>query len=641
MFKKLFTPFSIGECEIPNRLVVPAMVTNYCTEDGEATEQYIAYHEEKAKGGWGLIITEDYPVNEHAMGYSNVAGLWKDEQIAGHKELTERIHKYSSKIFCQIYHAGRQSAPSVNGGVTPVAPSAIACPWLQSVPKELTKDEIKEIITQFGSSALRVKKAGFDGIEIHAGHGYLIAEFLSTYANKRSDEYGGCFDNRARFLKEILSEVRMNVGADFPILVRFSADECVPGGRDISESRVLATLLEEWGADALHVSSGVYGDHNKGIVSPMYVNHAWTVDFANEIKQLVDIPVITANRINDPRMADSILVMNKADFIAMGRGSLADPYLPSKAQSGDLTSIRYCIGCLQGCVMKLTAGEAVTCLVNPSLGQEYRIDYSKTDAPKNMIVIGGGPAGLEAARVLAMRGHKIQLFEKNNFLGGQFKSAAFPPAKGELSTYIAWLISELEKYDVSVNLNSEITKEDIDSLQPDVVVVATGGAPVRPPIKGIEGDNVYFAEDVLLGNVSIGNNVIIAGGGEVGSETAAHLALQSKKISIVEMRDDILLDLDGVNAFNLTLILDEYKVNRYTGSKIVEIMEDGVVLENETGTQKVNGDSVVLALGYAPKNNLVSELAGSAYEVQVIGGATKTSNALVASREGFELALNY
>ena len=278
------------------------------------------------------------------MGYNQIAGLWKDDQISSHKKLTERVHQYDSKIFCQIYHAGRQSGAFVNGGVQPVAPSGIACPWLQSIPRELSYEEIKEIIGQFGDTAFRAKLAGFDGIEIHAGHGYLIAEFLSTYVNKRTDEYGGCFDNRVRFLKEIYEDIRKKTGPDFPVMVRFSADECEPGGRDISESRVLASMMAEWGVDALHVSSGVYGDHNKGIVSPMYVGHAWTVDFAHEIKQLVDIPVVTVNRINDPRMADSILTMDKADFIAMGRGSLADPWLPDKAKNGELTSIRYCIG---------------------------------------------------------------------------------------------------------------------------------------------------------------------------------------------------------------------------------------------------------------------------------------------------------
>lgn len=330
MFNKLFSPFHIGDCEIVNRLVVPAMVANYCNEDGTATDRYIAYHEAKAKGGWGLIITEDYAVNQNAMGYKYIGGFWNDDQIVSHKKLTDTIHQYDTKIFCQIYHAGRQSNRFVNGGVQPVAPSAIPCPWLRELPRELTIPEIEQIVEEFGDCALRAKKAGFDGVEIHAAHGYLIAEFLSPYVNKRTDKYGGCLENRVRFLQEIYENVRSKVGTDFPVIVRFSADEVVEGGRDMAESRVLAKLFEEWGFDALHVSSGVYGDHNKGIVSPMYVPHAWTVDFAAEIKKLVNIPVITVNRINDPRMAENILELNKADFVAMGRGSLADPNLQTR-----------------------------------------------------------------------------------------------------------------------------------------------------------------------------------------------------------------------------------------------------------------------------------------------------------------------
>lgn len=337
MFKKLFKPLKINQCVIPNRLVVPAMVANYCNSDGTASDRYIAYHEEKAKGGWGLIFTEDYAVNQHAMGYQYIAGMWNDQQIPSHKKLTDTIHRYESKIFAQIYHAGRQSSSKVNGGMQPVAPSAIPCPWLQELPRELKIDEIQQLVNDFGDCARRVKQAGFDGVEIHAGHGYLIAEFLSPYANKRIDRYGGNFDNRVRFLQEIYQEVRRQVGVDFPVTIRFSADEGFIGGRDISEARVLAQLCEEWGFDALHVSVGVYGDHNKfGTVSPMYVGHAWTVPLSEEIKKLVKIPVITVNRINDPRMADTLLVMGKADFIAMGRGSLADPNLPNKAKVGDL-----------------------------------------------------------------------------------------------------------------------------------------------------------------------------------------------------------------------------------------------------------------------------------------------------------------
>jgi 2,4-dienoyl-CoA reductase-like NADH-dependent reductase (Old Yellow Enzyme family)/thioredoxin reductase len=616
------------------------MVANYCNEDGTATDRYIAYHEAKAKGGWGLIITEDYAVSQHAMGYQFIAGLWNDDQIASHKKLTDTIHQYDSKIFAQIYHAGRQSCSYVNGGVQPVAPSAIPCPWLRQLPRELTIPEIEQIVEDFGDCALRAKQAGFDGIEVHAGHGYLIAEFMSTYVNKRTDKYGGCLDNRLRFVKEIYENIRSKVGDDFPVMIRFSADEVVQGGRDISEFRVLAKLFAEWGFDALHVSSGAYGDHNKGIVSPMYVSHAWTVDFAAEIKQIVDIPVFTVNRINDPRMVDGILEMGKADFIGMGRGSLADPDLPNKAKAGDLTSIRYCIGCMQGCVGKLLVGEAITCLVNPSLGKEYQLDYAKTTEPQKVLIAGGGPGGLEAARAAAIKGHDVTLFEKGSFLGGQFKSAAYPPCKGELATYTNWILGELDQLGVTICLNSEVTKELVATEKPDAVIVATGGTPCKPAIKGIDKALVVTAEDALLGNVATGDQIIVAGGGEVGSETAAHLAMQQRDVTIIEMLPKICSDLDGVNKFNLMKILREYEVNQLTQTKVVEILDDGVVIQNSQGQQTLPADTVVIALGYRPNNKLAEELSAIHGNVIVVGGAVKTSNAMVAINDGFNAGLS-
>jgi len=640
LLKSLFKAKKINQCEIPNRLVVTAMVANYCNTDGTATDKYIAYHEAKAKGGWGLIITEDYAISEHAMGYERIAGLWNDDQIPSHKKLTDTIHKYDSKIFAQIYHAGRQSCSYVNGGVQPVAPSAIPCPWLRELPRELTIEEIKQIVSDFGDTALRAKKAGFDGVEIHAGHGYLLAEFLSPYSNKRSDKYGGCLDNRARIIKEIIENIRSKVGKEFAVIIRYSGEETVEGGRDMSESRVLAKMFEEWGIDGLHVSSGSYGNYNKGIVSTMYMPHAWTVEFANEIKKIVNIPVITANRINDPRMADNILESGKADFIGMGRGSLADPELPNKAKNGELTSIRYCIGCLQGCVSKLQQGEGITCLVNPTLGRDLEIDYTKTLEPKTVCVIGGGPGGLEAARAAALKGHKVDLYEKRDFLGGQFKAAAYPPCKGELSTYTSWISEELEKLGVNIHLNCEVRKELLKAENPDYIIVATGGNPIVPGIKGVDKKHVFTAEDMLLGKVQPGENIVVAGGGEVGGETAAHLAMQERKVTIIEMQPDILNELDAMSTIQLKNILNKYGVDVRTNTKVVEILDDGVVVDNGKEIVTINADTVVLGLGYKPNNSLVDELKEISDNVIVVGGAQKTSNALIAVREGFDAGIS-
>lgn len=638
MLDNLFSKGKIGNCEMKNRLVVTAMVTNYCDNKGMATERYIRYHEEKAKGGWGLIITEDYAINAHCMGYERIAGLYDDSQIESHRQLTERVHQYGTKIFAQIYHGGRQSHSGVNGGVQPIAPSAIPCPWCRELPKEMTKADIHRIVEEFGACARRVKAAGFDGIELHAGHGYLLAEFMSTYANKRTDEYGGCLDNRVRIIKEILDEMRANVG-DFPIIIRFSADEDMPGGRDIAETRVLAKLFEEWGFDGLHISGGVYGDFNKGIVSPMYVNHAWLVNCAEEVKKIVNIPVITVNRINDPRMADGLIEMKKADFVGMGRGSLADPFLPKKAQVGKLNDIRYCIGCLQGCTGALYVGGPVTCLVNPSVGLEYKTDYSKVANPKRIAIIGAGPAGLTTAITAARRGHQVTLFEAKDKTGGQFISAAYPPAKGEFTTFISWANKQLKDYGVNVLLNTKATVEMIKAGNYDEVVVTTGGIPVVPPIPGIDMPHVQLAEDVLVGHVAVGDNCIIAGGGEVGCETAAHLASIQKAATIVEMKPQLMEELDGVNKEFLSRILNKFHVSSYTSTKVLEIKENSVVVETPEGQKELPCDSVIVAMGYQPNTALADELEAANIHVHKIAGAVKTSNALIANKEGFELGM--
>lgn len=639
--EKIFTPFKIGSCEIPNRLVVPAMVANMCPE-GLATEQYIKYHEEKAKGGWGLIITEDYRINENAAGYPAVAALYDESQIASHKKFTDTIHKYDTKVFCQIYHAGRQANHNVNGGVQPVSSSPVPCPWNKEVPHELTVEEIKELVKQFGQTALNAKKAGFDGIEIHAAHGYLIHEFLSPNCNHRIDEYGGTYENRMRFLKEVMQEVRKQVGDDFPISVRFSAQENSEGGRRFFESRQMIKDIEEMGADALHLSNGMYGVRSSvGIVASFFQQHGWNMDFAEEAKKIVNIPVITVGRVAEPAMAEDIIASGKADFVAMGRESLTDPHWPNKAKAGCNNDIRHCIGCLQGCTASTYQGVPLYCLVNPELGHEYEYDYSKVENAKKVYVAGAGVAGMEAARAAAIKGHQVEIFEKKGIVGGQFISAAYPPFKGEFATYTAWLSREIKKYDnITLHLNTELTVDMVKEGKPDKVIIASGAKPVIPNVPGIHNKNVVLAEDVLLGKSDAGMNVLVVGGGMVGSETAAYLGMQCKsKVAIVEMRDAIAMDMEAGIRDDLKDCLRRCYVEEFTGTSIAGVTDEGALLKKGDEVTLYPCDTVVLAIGTRSYCPLAEELKDIC-ETVVVGDAVKARQAIQASSEGFAAGLN-
>lgn len=639
MITELFKPMNIGNCTIPNRLVVPAMVVNVCTDDGFLTDRFIKYHEEKAKGGWGLIITEDYGVSADGRGYTNIPGLWNDEQIARNKEFTDLIHSYGSKIWCQIYHAGKQKMPNVAGQA--VGPSAIKDPLAMNMPRELTVEEIHEIVKDFGSCARRAKEAGFDGVEIHAAHGYLIAQFLSFFINKRTDEYGGCFDNRCRFFDEIYAEIRKEVGPDFPVTVRMSVNEYVTGGRTEAESYTLARHFDELGLDAIHVSNGAYasdGEHH--VISNMFADNAFNTDAAKQIKDLVSCPVITVNKIHDPHMADTMIKMGKADFIAMGRESLADPYFPAKVKEGKFDEINYCIGCLQGCEAGVLA-DHVTCLVNPRCVNEVENDFSPAEVKKNVMIIGAGPAGLMAAKTAAKRGHSVTVYDKDTHFGGAFRSASYPMGKGILSTVISGYRAQCEHLGVTFKLGCEVTEDLIKEVKPDAIVVATGSRPLTPPIPGIDGRNVVTAEDVLYGNVDVNPRpVVVCGGGEVGGETAEFIAQTNRDVTILEMKPAILSDMFVVNMISLINRIYKQGIKPITNATVTSITENSVSYKDAEGNEvTIPADTVVSAFGYKAYNPLQKAAEENCSEVYTVGSAVKAGNALTAIKEGYQAGL--
>ena len=642
MLDQLFSPMKIGTCEIKNRLVVPAMVVDYNTEDGFITEKYLKYMEEKARGGWGLIITEDFMVQEGRKGYNYIAGMWDDKFIEGATELTRRVHAQGSKIFCQMYHPGYQVTPLTAAGIGAVAPSNTKSPACQVPAREMTVDEIHQLVADFGQAARRARESGFDGVEIHGAHGYLLAEFLSPAVNRRVDEYGGCFENRVRIVDEIIASIREQVGPDYPVQIRISTKDFVEGGRTEAETYELAAHLEEVGFDAIHASNGMYQSApREAIIAPMFADHALNMDRAEQIKRAVSIPVILANRVNDPRMADTLIKMGKADFVAMGRGSLADPDLPNKAREGKLDSIRYCIGCVQGCSGGIMAETGAECLVNPRIGHELEGELEPVAEPRRVMVVGGGPAGLIAAETAAKRGHKVELYEAQGELGGQFRAAAYPVGKGELATFVSQLRRSLDELSVPVHLNTEVTGELIESEAPDAIILATGAKPLMPRIPGIE--RAVTAEDVLLGNVDVPwGPVVVCGGGEVGCETANFIASTNMMapVTVLEMQDQVLTDMSFATKMCLMEMLQRSRVDIRTGATVSRVEEDGVVYVDASGSEvTVPAATVVSAFGYKAFNPLEEAARARCDDVQVVGCAVKAGNALVATREGYAAGL--
>lgn len=636
MFDKIFQSGKIGNLEIKNRLIVPPMLTEFADESGRLTERYIRYYEEKARGGWGLIICEDNTVDPYGGGFKRIAGLWSDDIMKEHKELVDRVHKAGAKIAVQVYHAGRESNSSINGR-RPVAPSAIQDPTQPETPHELTTEEVKELVEQFAQAIRRCKEAGYDAIELHGAHGYLINQFVSPFSNKRTDEYGGNFMNRLRFPLEIIQRAKELVGDEYPIIYRISVDEMVEGGLTGEDTKVIAQILEENGVAAIHASAGVY--KSGSIVSaPTAIRTAVFSDYAEQIKKVVNIPVFAVNKIMQPHVAESLLREGKADFVAMGRASIADPHLPNKVKEGRMDEILYCIGCWQGCQGKIAEQQAVSCLVNPVAGKENEYLIKNAEVKKRVMVIGGGPVGMETAIVAAKRGHDVTLYEKDDKLGGQWLLAAIPPGKELLNTLTVWQKGELLRAGVKVVLNTLVTKELVKKECPDEVIIATGATPIVPPISGADKPHVFTANDILKGKVDLKGNIVVIGGGLVGAETAEHIAVHNQKASIVEMRPEIAADMVSAPKHFLMESLKKNEVDVYVNSKVLEITDTGVIVETKEGEKTLSATLVVLAIGSKSNNTLVEELQ-SEYKITVIGDALEVGKALDGINLAYKTAL--
>lgn len=635
-----FCPGMIGKMTLKNRLIVPAMVVNSNQADGMATERYIQYHEEKAKGGWGMIITEDYAVTPYAGGFRNLAGLWSDEQIESHKKFVDRIHALDTKICCQIYHAGRQTNSKVNG-VQCMAPSPYKDPPSFETPREMTKEDIRQVIQAYADAAVRAKKCGFDAVEIHGAHGYLINQFSSPFSNKRSDEYGGTTENRARFGVEVIRAVRRAVGEDYPVLFKLTVNEFVAGGLQVAEGRELARIFSQEDIDAITISQGVNATE-WGVIQPGAIPPAGFIDHVKACRDVVKkIPVIAIGRILNFDLANHIIEDGTADFVCMGRASLADPLAPKKYLEGRKEDIHICVGCVQGCLGNLRRGEPIQCMVNPKTNKEFMAEKTeqKAEHPKKITIVGAGVSGCEAAITAAMKGHKVTVYEKSGRIGGQWLLAAVPPAKQDFTTLVTWQKKQMEKLGVEVKLNTEYTAQTAETECPDCIVIAAGSREKTLPLPGLDAENVFKAQDILSGRKTLtGGNVVVIGGGSVGVETAAHVAQDFKKVSILEVRDGIALDGEYSNNYFLFKILDEFKVDVHTKAFFQNYKDGTVTYKHKEKEYEIDDVSdIIVAVGSAPDQDLYDELKDTGIEIVLTGDAKEVKQGIHNIEESYYL----
>jgi len=631
--QRLFTPIKVGRLELKNRIIMPPMIDRLATH-GAPNEAVKDFYAARARGGVALIVLTPGIV-DISMASPIQLGIYDDGFIPGFKQFTDLIHSCGGLMGIQLMHLGRQGGEIKR--YKPVAPSPIPLTPKDEVPRELTTGEVEGLVEKFAEAARRARDAGFDMVELHGCHGYLLSGFLSPLTNQRRDKYGGSVANRARFVMEIVSLIKGRVGRDFPVSVRMNGSDYMPGGVTVDMARQTAKLLEEAGADMIGVSGGAYGSYPV-IVPPYDQPRGCNVPLAAAVKEAVEVPVAVAGRLDDPLVADEVLVSGKADVIAVARGLLADPELPNKASRGDFKGIRRCIACNVCIDGDPTPVSPITCTVNPEAGREREMAMVPAPRQKKVMVIGGGLAGLEAARVAAARGHKVTLYEENADLGGQWLLASKPPHKQDHMLLLAYMVGQLEKLGVERKRGVKVTAALVEEARPDVVLVATGAKPLVPPIPGVEREEVVTAWDVLGGR-EVGRRVLVVGGGLTGLETAEFLAGQGKEVVVVEMLKRVGADMGGTVRWHLMNRTKTLNIKTFVSTQIKEIRPKGVVVVSRNDAEETWNafDTIVLACGVRPKDELSKQIQGKVKEAHVIGDAAKARRGLEAIRSGSEI----
>lgn len=673
-YERILRPGKIGPLELKNRVIMPAMATEFCAENGEVTDELIEWHARRSRGGAGLITVEAcFAATAVDTLRTLPRSLRADDArfIPGLAALAGAIQRNGAKAAIQLTPGGGAQAlggPWTPGGPTEaVSPSGVPGLGHTDQPRSLSREEIAAVADWCGKSALNIKQAGFDLIEIHAHGGYLIAQFMSPYFNKRTDEYGGSLDNRCRFLLEIAMAIRKAVGPGFALTCKYSIEDFLPGGWDTEQSKFLAKKLEAAGIDAIGISSGVHGNKMPA-VPPYFYAPGIFIPFAEAIKEAVRIPVILGGRLNDPDLAEKVLKENKADFLYEGRALIADPDWPMKVAAGQNRAIRPCLACNE-CRQNVIRHEPVRCAVNGVAGREREFDViSPSAAKKRVLVVGGGPGGLEAARVAALRGHEVILCERERHLGGLALLAGIH--NDQVTLFVKWLVAELKKLPVEVRLKTEVTPALVNELKPDIVLLANGGTFVSPEVSGLDRPNVFSARDLLglmngvrprkgilfdaiaplarraitpaninrfLGLV-IKGRVAVIGGQFPGCSLALFLAHKGKKVTILESSAKYGTDMEAHTMVGLNNQIQDGNVNVITGVKLDAVNESGIVYTDSKGTKSLaECGTVITALELAPsQSELAGEISKQGRQVKVIGDAVSFGRIKKAVREGLE-----
>lgn len=613
---------------------MPAMNSHYADSEHHFTDQALNYYGERALGGFGLLITEFLCVSEEGLAYPMQAAIYDDCFIPSLSRLTERIHQNGGRIFAQLHHAGRMQG---KGSTSLMAVGASTIPDKNNmIPvHELTSAEVQQVEQKFIDAAVRAKKAGFDGVEVHGAHGYLLAQFLSKGVNKRTDQYGGSVTNRARMACEIIKGIKQACGTDFPVGIRTSGEEGYEGGNSIEDAVAQSMLFEAAGADVIHVSHGI-------AIHSYYSGSGFNIKNVRRVKEAVSVPVIGVGRLNDPTLVLSAVVTGAMDFAALGRESVCDPHLPNKIRDGKLDEILTCTGCMQRCLYpnSFEDGFGISCMINPFSGKEQVWEIRRTEHAKRIGIVGAGPAGLYAAWILAKRGHDVTVYEKSHTAGGQYRLAAVPPMKQELAKTISTYLTFCRKYGVKLCYGVTADKALLERGAFDEIILACGAVPVVPGLEGMERDNVYLANDVLTFRTQLKNQrILVLGAGLVGAETAEVLAEYDNTVVLTDMLDTIAPLAPARPRENLLKRLELQKVSFRPGCRALKIQADGILCEHQGTVLEMNGfDSIVLAFGSRSNTALYDEFEDKTH-IHQVGDGREAADAKKAIYDAAKLAL--